>query len=200
MYTGNLSEMDEYFGRSDVLNGLLVSEYLEDNHPELYEDYISHAGNESGRILEAVKDGIVLHSLDKAARVDYLGVMRPRLSKDEILIALKKSFGYYGRPYDFDFDFVTDNKLVCSELVYKSYESHIGYVGLNFTIDLTAGRWVVSPNAMVEQFDEAYDNEDRQLDFVLFLDGLGGRNKAYFADIDDFRESWTRPKWSIYQE
>ncbi len=200
LYTGNLSEMDEYFGRSEVLNGLRVSEYLKENNFELYEDYLNHAGKDNGRILEAVKDGIVLHSLQKAAEVDYLGVVRPRLSKDDKLIALKKAFGYYGVPYDFDFDFVTDNKLVCSELIYKSYESHAGYEGLNFTIDLTAGRWVVSPNAMVEQFDAAYDNEDRQLDFVLFLDGLGGKNKAYFADIDDFRESWMRPKWSIYQE
>ena len=201
LYTGNLDEMDHYFGKSEVLGGMLVSEYLETNHPMLYEKYSMYeTENESGRIIEAVSEGISLHSLAYTLDSDYAAVIRPHLTKDEKLIALKKAFTYYGVPYDFDFDFVTDNKMVCSELLYKAYEPQEGYSGVSWDLTMTAGRFVVTPNNMVKNFDQTFGTNESQFEFVLFLDGLGGMNKAYFAEVEDFRETWKRSKWSIAQE
>ena len=69
------------------------------------------------RIIEAISEGVSFHSLEHSAACDSLVVLRPRLSKTERALALVRAFAYAGRPYDFDFDFSTDAKLVCTELV-----------------------------------------------------------------------------------
>jgi hypothetical protein len=111
--------------------------------------------------------------------------------------AIFRAFHYRGRPYDFDFDFQTDSKLVCSELIYKAYESEPHIVGLALPLQEILGRQVSTPNDMVRMFDEEYGKKTQQLDFVLFLDANETRKAAYRSDEKVFRKSWKRPKWHI---
>ncbi|MGH9722018.1 MAG: protein tyrosine phosphatase, partial [Bryobacteraceae bacterium] len=110
------------------------------------------------------------------------------------------AFGYAGRPYDFNFDFLTDAALVCTELVYKSYEPAADMRGLRFPLVDVMGRKVTPANLLVRQFDEQFGTARQQFDLVLFLDGVERARKAIEASIDAFRASWKRPKWHILTE
>ena len=41
--------------------------------------------------------------------------------------AIWNAFSHQGKPYDFEFDFTTEDKLVCTELVYRSYAETIDF-------------------------------------------------------------------------
>lgn len=51
-------------------------------------------------------------------------------------------------------------------------------------------------NGIARLFDKEFDRA-AQLDFVLFLDGNEKKEKAFRADVSEFRTSWQRPKWHI---
>jgi uncharacterized protein YycO len=58
---------------------------------------------------------------DFVAHNDYLGISRTKFNEEKILRAIKKALENYQKPYDFVFNFYSNNSLVCSELVIKSY-------------------------------------------------------------------------------
>jgi hypothetical protein len=122
--------------------------------------------------------------------------LRPALSKETKARAIFRAFNFSGRPYDFNFDFLTDSALVCSELVYKAYLPAGQDEGLFLPLSDMLGRKVLSPNNIARLFDEEYDLAP-QLDFVLFFDGNEKKGKAVQEDVSEFRKSWERPKWHI---
>jgi hypothetical protein len=113
--------------------------------------------------------------------------------------AIERAFSYCGRPYDFDFDFYTDSSLVCSELVFKSYEPRADVEGVTLGLEKVVGRMTLGPNSIVRTFDQQLGTPQEQLSFVWFLDGRETAHTAAFADVDAFRASWRRPKWDIVQ-
>lgn len=74
------------------------------------------------RVVEATSDGVVLSSLDHALAKDYVVVLRPRVPEADVASALLRAAPHLGRPYDFDFDFSTDDRLVCTELVWRAWD------------------------------------------------------------------------------
>jgi len=149
------------------------------------------------RVLEAISEGVTFTTMEHSGASDSLAVLRPRLSKKEKARAVLKAFQYSGRPYDFNFDFMTDASLVCSELVYKCYEPSSGFKGLTFPLQDMLGRKVTPPNEMVRQFDSQFGTPAQQSDFVLFYDGKELERTAVAASVDELRKSWTRPKWHV---
>ena len=149
------------------------------------------------RILEAISEGVSFTTLEQSASSDSIGVVRPRLAKAEKAMAIFRAFHYWGRPYDFNFDFATDSSLVCSELIYKAYEPAPGMRGIKFPVSEIMGRKVSTPNNMVRQFDEQCGKADAQSDFVSFLDGFEKEKRAVESTNDQFRRSWRRPNWHI---
>ena len=193
--------MDQYFSDVEVPGGGSVSEYIEKTYPEAYRLFLAPADDgHYPRVIESIRPGVSLTTLEQSANADYLGVLRPKLSRQCKLGALLKALSYHGRPYDYDFNFVTDNELVCSELVYKSYKSDSDREGIDFELITMSGRQMIPPNLMVRKFDEEYGTDKAQLDFVLFMDGNEEMGKAVRRDVDAFRESWKRPKWSAMQD
>ena len=177
------------------------SDYIREHYPDVARSY--DEPDEDGhprRIIESVGEGVVLTSLEHSGAADYLGVVRPRFAKAERLAAVLRAFGFHGRPYDFDFDFMTDDALVCSELVFKAYQPLLEKTGRGFGLARTSGRFVLPPNNIVRRFDEEFGAEDAALEFVLFLDGSEKDGRAYPADAATFRETWRRPKWDIAQK
>ncbi len=85
------------------------------------------------RVLEATSDGVELSSLEHALGKDHLVVLRPALDEPTLAACLRRALACLGRPYDFDFDFATDDRLVCTELVYRGFDPE-----LNFRVRLDA--------------------------------------------------------------
>lgn len=149
------------------------------------------------RVIEAVGEGVLFTSLEHSAYADSFAALRPKRSKLEKAKAILTAFHYNGRPYDFNFDFLTDNELVCTELVYKAYEKGADRTGIEMPTVQILGRIAMPANELVKQFDQQYGTPDQQFDLVIFLDGQERQKSAIEADIHSFRQSWKRPKWHI---
>ncbi len=91
--------------------------------------------------LEALKDGVRLRRLSDTLLVDYFVVLRPQLSGDSIRQAIERGLLHEGKMYNFDFDFFSSDRLVCTEVVYRSYD---GIDGLVFPLTDRAGRKTLS--------------------------------------------------------
>lgn len=206
MYVGTPSERREFFSdpgtiawvKSQGVESGDLDLLLKQRYPEAYT--ISASPLEDGyapRVLEAIAEGVCFTSLEYTGASDSIGVIRPNLSRAEKALAIVRGFHYSGRPYDFDFNFDTDSMLVCSELVYKAYESGPGMKGLPFPVSEIMGRKVSTPNNMVRQFAEQYGSGEAQAGFVLFLDGIEKEKRAVESTLEQFRSSWTRPNWHI---
>jgi hypothetical protein len=149
------------------------------------------------RVIEAIGEGVSFTSLEHSAACDSLAVLRPRLPRAERAQAIARAFHYAGRPYDYNFDFATDSELVCTELVYKSYEPAGGFKGLLFPLVEMLGRKVTPANELAKQFDEQSTTGEQQFDLVFFLDGQERHKTAIESSVTEFRQTWKRPKWHV---
>jgi hypothetical protein len=192
LYIGTADERRAYFGDT------ALDDQLRRLYPEAYALSVKPQEDDHlPRVLEAISEGVSFTTLEHSAAADAVVVLRPRLPKEEKAEAIRRAFHYAGRPYDFNFDFRTDATLVCTELVFKSYEPSEGKRGLTFPMEKMLGRPVMPANLIARQFDEQHGTDAQQLDFVLFLDGHEGDGVAVESDLAAFRESWKRPKWHI---
>jgi hypothetical protein len=202
LFVGTPAEVDAYFGEADrrATSGEAPSAYVSRIRPDLSRMWGgTDAHGDAVRVLEAISEGVSLTSFEHSAGADYVAVLRPRLERRDKLAAVVRAFTHFGKPYDFDFDFVTDHAVVCSELIYKAYQAPAGEPGVPFDLVKTSGRWVLSPNDIVRKFDAEHGTQNAALDFVLFLDGQEKSRSAALADAAALRASWRRPKWDIFQ-
>ncbi|HYH95147.1 YiiX/YebB-like N1pC/P60 family cysteine hydrolase, partial [Hyalangium sp.] len=174
LYVGTPELVSAYFdGDAEVKTWLAtlpgqpktLAEYLSRQFPAKWALYTGK--DEHGdpiRIIEAISEGVSFTGPEHGMRVDYMGVMRPRLSKKDKAQAIIRAFTYQGRPYDFNFDFFSDGALVCTELVFKCYAPSPTFRGVRLPLVSVAGRMTLPANDIVRQFDEELDRPDRQLD------------------------------------
>jgi len=113
---------------------------------EMDSDRMSRAADPV-RILEARKDGVLLRPLDDTLSVDCCAVIRPQLAPEEIAEALTTAITHEGKQYDFEFDFRRANKLVCTEVVYRSFH---GVGGVEFELSPKAGRMCLPAEALID--------------------------------------------------
>lgn len=210
LYLGTRAELSAWFDEDPQVRAWVATQQdgvetfsalLAARHPEAWAQYGgTDAHGDPLRIMEAISEGVSLTGIEQGMRVDYLGVMRPRLSKLDTARAIDRAFAFHDRPYDFNFDFFSDATLVCTELVYKSYQPSGEQAGLRFPLVEVAGRMTLPANELVRLFDAEYGREDRQLDFVAFLDGREDLKGAFLSDEDAFRRSYRRLKWDVAQK
>ncbi|MGI9427715.1 MAG: YiiX/YebB-like N1pC/P60 family cysteine hydrolase [Bythopirellula sp.] len=86
----------------------------------------------AGQVIEALADGVRLRSVESPFAVDALAAIRPLLSTDQVAEAIQRAHTHVGKPYDFDFDFTRADRMVCTEVVYRSYAG-IGDVQFDLT-------------------------------------------------------------------
>lgn len=191
IYVGTLERLDEFFkDESQELFGKSVSEHLKEEFPNVYRDKSKMVDGFYLTTIEGKADGIIMLPLESSAKADYTAAIRPRLSKTDKLEALIFTFENYGKPYDYNFDFSTDDAMVCSELMYKAYLSTEHKKGLYYKLVMSAGRWLLPPNNIVQAFDETYGTDKQQTDFVIYLAGDEETQKAVELGVEDFRKTW----------
>ncbi len=174
-----------------------IEDLLSDRYPSAYKISLKiQEDNTLPRVIEALGEGVIFTTPQHALGADSLVVLRPRLSKTAKARAVFRAFHYSGRPYDFNFDFLTDSSLVCSELIYKAYKPLEDNKGLRFPLDEVLGRKVLSPNKIASLFDKERSTNS-QMDLVLFMDGNEQKNASVRSDVKTFQKSWMRPKWHI---
>jgi hypothetical protein len=208
LHVGSPEQMKTYFDDPDVRahfhketghDGLVA--YLKAEHPDAWRAYTQRdADGKPHRILEARSEGVVFNSVYEAAGADYAAAMRPTNTKLAKAQAIAEGFSHWGKAYDFNFDFLTDRELVCTELVYKAWQPAEGKAGVDFELDYVMGRTTLPVNSIVRQFDDSYDSEARPLEFVYFLDGREKSGEAVVTGVDEFRKTWRRPKWGFAQK
>ena len=88
-------------------------------------------------VIEALKDGVHHRDLGSPFTNDAITVLRPKLDVGIISEAIDRARTHIGKPYDFDFDFTRSDRMVCTEVVYRTYE---GLGGINFSLTRRAGR------------------------------------------------------------
>lgn len=75
-----------------------------------------------GVVMESKRDGVHLRTLVSPFGSDSIAVLRPRLAPGDVAEALTRSLTHRGKPYDFSFDFSRSDRLVCTEVVYRSFD------------------------------------------------------------------------------
>jgi hypothetical protein len=197
MYIGTMNELDIYF--NDEFEKNKVSDQIRNEYPKVYSAMLRN--DEFGfpmRVIEAKRPGVIVASLENSGGGDALGVLRVKnVSKAEQLEVLMNAFSHYGKPYDYNFNFATNNALVCSELIYKSYLSN---EFLELELEDFNGRSLYSPNSFAKKFTDELGQTGQQLDLILFIDSDSKKNSAKEKFTDEFIETWKRPKWHIVTE
>ena len=196
MYTGTLEELEIYFKGIPELKGQTLASYLEKNSPKSYEVFqTQYEDGYPHRIIESKRPGVILTSLEESGGGDSLGVVRVKgLTRSDRLAVLLSVFSHLGKGYDYNFDFVTDNALVCSELIYKAYQD---IPNLSLELEDFNGRLILSPNSLAEKFDKEYGSPEAELEMVVLLKGNEKNKKVVEGTAEEFRKSWTWPKWHI---
>jgi hypothetical protein len=140
-------------------------------------------------VIEAVSEGVIFNSLEHSVHADFVAVLRPRVSRELKAAAIARSFAHEGKPYDYEFDFKTTDKLVCTELVYRSYEGTV-----HFVLQHVMGRDTLPAVEIARKFRDERGSAGQELDFVGFLDGRPSEGGAVFASEEDFCKSVDRPR------
>lgn len=97
--------------------------------------------NQGRGVVEALRSGVEMNGIDHFLNIDSIGVLRKQTIKPEerakvILQALRQ----VGKPYDFNFDVESKERVYCSKLVYLSYS------GIEWHTKKSLGRTTFTPD------------------------------------------------------
>jgi hypothetical protein len=205
LYVGTADDMVKAFDADAEVTkafGKKFTAHLQAKYAQHWKEFTAKAHDGMPhRILEAISEGVLFSSAEEAMLADYIGVVRPKRSALEKAYAIDNAFGHLGKPYDFDFDFQTADTLVCSEVVWASWQLLTNQgKALDLPVTEVMGRVTLPPTDIVQSFDERHGTDKAELEFVGFLDGKESTGKAIEGTLETFRSSWARPKWDISQE
>lgn len=97
--------------------------------------------------LEALRDGVRFRPLRETLNVDAFAILRPGISARGVAQALARAAVHEGKGYNFDFDFFTSDRLVCTEVVYRAYD---GVEGVEIPLVQRAGRQTLSAEDLLD--------------------------------------------------
>jgi hypothetical protein len=150
------------------------------------------AGDDHGHpnvIVEAMSEGVIYSTLEHSiGGGDSVAIMRPRIPQEKINEDICRAFSHAGKPYDFEFDFFSTDKIVCTELVFRSYAGDV-----DFKLVDVMGTKTLPAIEMVRKFNAEYGTKDAQLEFVAFLDGDEKSGESEFHDVQAFMKTINRP-------
>ena len=146
-------------------------------------------------IIEAISEGVVFTALEHSVgEADAAAFLRPNLSPERLKEVIARAFSHAGKPYDFEFDFFSSDKLVCSEVVYRAFDGDI-----KLPLVDVMGRKTLPPIEIVRQCVLERARPPEQFSFVAYLDGNDAKGRAVFANEKAFFETATRSGMDLLQ-
>jgi hypothetical protein len=137
---GHFGHAAIYLGTKDQLKSINMW-----SHPDIIP---YHTEIEKGQIvLEAVRPGVRLNSLEEFLNIDELTIMRKEdgLKNPELLMEeMTRGMEQIGKDYDYNFDVESLDKIVCSELIYITYGTVLWPTHYRF------GRVTITPDDIAE--------------------------------------------------
>ncbi len=97
--------------------------------------------------LEALRDGVLFRPLANTLRVDAFVVVRPNTTEDGLRQAIERVVKHEGKMYNFDFDFFTSDRLVCTEVIYRAFD---GVEGFQMPLVERAGRHTLTAEDILD--------------------------------------------------
>lgn len=99
-----------------------------------------------GRIVEALRGGVTISTLDHFLNIDDLLVLRDTRALDDGYrrAAIHTALEQVGKEYDFNFDVMTHQRIVCSELAY------VVFPDVQWPLQKTLGRYTLSPDNVAQ--------------------------------------------------
>jgi hypothetical protein len=133
-------------------------------------------------IIEAISEGVVFTSMEHSVgEADAAAFLRPNLSEERIKEVIARAFSHAGKPYDFEFDFFSTDKLVCSEVVYRAFDGDI-----KLPLVDVMGRKTLPPIEIVRQCARERNLPPEQFTFVAWLHSDERAGRAWFREENDF--------------
>ena len=131
-------------------------------------------------IIEAVAEGVVMHSLDKLleTHINRLVVIRPNITQQERTQQLIKVFQYVDAAYDFRFNFQDDSYQCCTEVVYRTTN---GKSEIDFSLVKMKGRWILAADDILRYY---LQQNPQAIEFILLADQPSDSHD-YEADIQE---------------
>ncbi|TAG26981.1 MAG: hypothetical protein EAZ36_07300 [Verrucomicrobia bacterium] len=138
-------------------------------------------------LIEAMSEGVVFTSVEHSiGGADGVVVLRPRVDETARREIIARAFDHTGKPYDFDFDFFSADKLVCTEVVYRAVAGRVNLplvevLGRRTLPALEIVRYALSPSG------------EKELEFIALLDGDERKGEAVWSEKDVLAETLERP-------
>ena len=123
-------------------------------------------GPDTPIVIEAIAPKLTISTLDKSLFGDHVVAFRPNISRPMLESALQEAFAHLGKPYDFEFDFNVTNRIVCTELVYRSFHKK---GPIQFTLVKRLGRFTLTGNDIVHYALDHLDKGEPFHPVALFL-------------------------------
>jgi hypothetical protein len=166
---GHYGHVAIWIGTENELKELDVWELLPHYYKTAKESY-SYEGPpfqdaiRSGKhIIEALRPGVEINSMNSFLNIDDLAVIRLNDCPKEVTFSkscltlkdkrryLLEAFKQIGKDYDFNFDVNTENKIVCSEIAYRTF------LNIDFEITKALGKYSIHPDQVMLKADDMND-------------------------------------------
>jgi hypothetical protein len=111
------------------------------------------------QVVEALRSGVEINSLEGFMNIDSLGIMRkPQADRQERARIVIQALRQVGKPYDFNFDVESKERVYCSKLVYLCYS------GVAWPTKKSLGRVTFTPDDVAIRAVKG-----RELELVTFF-------------------------------
>src|SRR5690606_20631518 len=168
LYVGTQNQMTEFFKDDSETNDYYAKKcfdaqlscvdfesYLQNKYPSQTREYFDSRSDVHPRLLiEAIDKGVISNSFETMKQVNRVAAFAPKLSKLERARAIEIAFSNMGKPYDYNFDARTYDRLVCTELIMYAYlpDPATQRKGLNFVLSVVKGIPAMYAYNIVEAF------------------------------------------------
>ena len=163
--------------------------------------FIKKLNDKKDYIIEATWKWIKLEEIQKLVlHNDYLWVSRTNFKKEKILRSIKNSLWHVWKSYDHIFNFYSDNNLVCTELILKSYAKEFKKDEW-IEIDLES-IWIsltYPPNKFIQKmYKENKKWKDSVVFPIFFIDSIKKTWENFVSSKKELLKSGKRSKFTFF--